>query len=374
MGTIAIFSIIMIGSIPIGLYAIRLLFRNTIIYSAAQIIFTTSIIIGYLCFLVGALGLKAIFWAYPLAIILLLASNYFVKSLIQQPLKGLTKNIDDLAVGDLCIEVDKETMTRIDEMGGIARATDRLVKQLNFVVKRINTSSDVIANVSSKINHDSKKVSNGASDQAASAEEVSSSMEQMVANIQQNTDNARQTEKIAIDSAEGVKNSNKSVDITSESMKKIAEKISIIGEIAFQTNILALNAAVEAARAGEYGRGFAVVAAEVRKLAERSKVAADEINELSALNVTISQTAANQLSGIVPEIEKTAKLVQEITSASIEQNAGAEQINNAISMLSNVTQINASSAEEMSANAEELSTQAITLKELISFFEIDNVK
>jgi methyl-accepting chemotaxis protein len=155
-------------------------------------------------------------------------------------------------------------------------------------------------------------------------------------------------------------------------MKKIAEKVSIIGDIAFQTNILALNAAVEAARAGEHGKGFAVVAAEVRKLAERSHIAAGEINELTKSSVEVADKAGSQLESIVPSIQKTAKLVQEISAASIEQNSGANQINNAINQLNKVTQQNAASAEEMATSSEELSSQADSLKDLISFFKVNN--
>jgi methyl-accepting chemotaxis protein len=215
-------------------------------------------------------------------------------------------------------------------------------------------------------------MSQGASEQASSAEEVSSSMEQMAANIQQNTENAQQTEKIALRASDGINRVNDASDQTLKYMQEIADKVSIIGEIARQTNILALNAAVEAARAGEHGKGFAVVAAEVRKLAERSQVSAVEIDSLTKNSVRATEESGKLLAAIAPEISKTAKLVQEIAAASIEQNSGADQVNNAIQQLNQVTQQNAASSEEMATSSEELAGQAQQLLEMISFFKIDS--
>jgi methyl-accepting chemotaxis protein len=197
-------------------------------------------------------------------------------------------------------------------------------------------------------------------------------MEQMAANIQQNTDNAQQTEKIALQASEDIREGNQAVNQTVESMKTIAEKITIIGEIARQTNLLALNAAVEAARAGEHGKGFAVVAAEVRKLAERSQIAANEIDGLSKTSVAIAEKSGKLLEQIVPNIQKTSRLVQEITASSIEQNTGADQVNSAVQQLSQVIQQNAAASEEMASSSEELSSQAEQLQEAISFFKIDS--
>jgi methyl-accepting chemotaxis protein len=215
-------------------------------------------------------------------------------------------------------------------------------------------------------------MSQGTTEQAASAEEASSSVEEMNATIRQNSDNAQMTEKIALKSALDAAESGKAVSEAVDAMKKIADKISIIEEIARQTNLLALNAAIEAARAGEHGMGFAVVASEVRKLAERSQVAAGEISRLSTSSVAVAEKAGVMLMNLVPDIQKTAELVQEISAASREQASGSEQINAAIQQLNQVIEQNAGAAEEMSSMAEELSSQAEQLQSTMGFFRVDD--
>ncbi len=281
----------------------------------------------------------------------------------------VSRVIGALADGDLTQKYSIDSKGDLKTMGD---SLNKTIDVLNDLISKVILNADNIASASVQMSTSAQQLSEGATGQASSVEEISSSMEQMTANIQQNTSNARQTEKISTASATEIIESKESVIATENSMKVIASKISIIGEISRQTNLLALNAAVEAARAGEHGRGFAVVAAEVRKLAERSQLAATEIDEVSAKSVYVAQKSGQMLNDVVPNIQKTSDLVQEIAASSIEQSSGAEQINSAIQNLNNVVQENAATAEEMAAGAEELSAQAEELQDAVSFFKIEN--
>jgi methyl-accepting chemotaxis protein len=286
-------------------------------------------------------------------------------NILIEAMNTITNLAKEISNGNLLVDVRERSAQ--DEL---MRALGLMVKRLTDVVGDVMTASDNVAIGSREMSSGSETMSQGASEQAASAEEASSSMEQMSSNIKQSADNAQQTERIAIKSAEDAEVGEKAVAETVVAMKEIAGKISIIEEIARQTNMLALNAAIEAARAGEHGKGFAVVASEVRKLAERSQVAAGEISKLSATSVEVAEKAGEMLAAILPNIRKTADLVQEITAASREQDSGADQINRAIQQLDKVIQQNASAAEEMASTAEELSSQAGQLQSTISFFRI----
>ncbi len=273
-----------------------------------------------------------------------------------------------LAEGDLTQHLDVTEKNRNSVYGSVAM----MVEKLKEVVENVKGASTNVASGSQELSASSEEMSQGATEQAAAAEEASSSMEQMAANIKQNADNAMQTEKIAIKSSQDAQSGGQAVQETVKAMKDIAEKISIIEEIARQTNLLALNAAIEAARAGEHGKGFAVVASEVRKLAERSQGAAAEISDLSSSSVEVAETAGEMLSKMVPDIQRTAELVQEIAAASKEQDTGADQVNKAIQQLDQVIQQNAAAAEEMASTSEELNAQADQLQETISFFKSDS--
>ncbi|TWB15273.1 methyl-accepting chemotaxis protein [Nitrospirillum amazonense] len=273
-----------------------------------------------------------------------------------------------VADGDLTRTVE---VTSRDEVGDLMRHVNTMVEKLRDVVGEATSASDNVSSGSQELSATAEELSQGATEQASAAEEASASMEQMAANIKQNADNASQTEKIARQSAADAQTSGEAVTRAVQAMRTIAEKITIVQEIARQTDLLALNAAVEAARAGEHGRGFAVVASEVRKLAERSQTAAAEISTMSSQTVQAAQEAGEMLTRLVPDIKKTAELVAEISAACREQDIGGEQINQAIQQLDKVTQQNASASEQMSATSEELAAQSEQLQASIAYFRVD---
>ena len=302
-------------------------------------------------------------------VVIAILFGLFISRIISNPLRQGVTFAQAVAAGDL---TQKVALDQKDEIGQLATALNEMVAKLSSIVSDCMSAADNVASGSQELSATAQQLSQGATEQAASAEEISSSMEEMTSSIRQNSDNSAQTEKIAIKSAADAKEGGKAVSETVSAMKEIATKISIIEEIARQTNLLALNAAIEAARAGEHGKGFAVVASEVRKLAERSQAAAGEISTLSTRSVQVAETAGDMLTKMVPDIQKTSELVQEISASSKEQDTGAEQISKAIQQLDSVIQQNASASEEMASTSEELSGQAEQLKDTISFFRIDD--
>ncbi|WP_421611538.1 methyl-accepting chemotaxis protein [Agrobacterium tumefaciens] len=299
-------------------------------------------------------------------------TNDEIKDLVAR-INTMTGNLRNTAgIADRIADGDLTVMPKpLSDRDTLGLALERMVERLRGIVADALSASDNVSSGSQELSASSEQLSQGATEQASSAEEASASMEEMAANIKQNADNAAQTEKIARQSSKDAEASGEAVNRAVVAMRTIAEKISIVQEIARQTDLLALNAAVEAARAGEHGKGFAVVASEVRKLAERSQAAASEISSLSGETVQVATEAGDMLNRLVPDIRKTAELVAEISAACREQDIGASQINEAIQQLDKVTQQNSGASEEMSATSEELAAQAEELQSSIAFFKVD---
>jgi methyl-accepting chemotaxis protein len=286
---------------------------------------------------------------------------------ITAPIRVAVGAVERIAAGDLR---DPPVVDRGDEAGRLLSAVRTTVEKLAATIGEVRGGADALAGAAAQVSTTAQALSQGTGEQAASVEETTSSLEEMSASITQNAENSRQTEAMAKQGAGSAEESGKAVAETVVAMRSIAERISIIEEIAYQTNLLALNAAIEAARAGEHGRGFAVVATEVRKLAERAQKAAKEIGALAGTSVGVAERSGTLIAELVPAIRKTADLVQEVAAASTEQSSGVAQVSKAMTVVDQVTQRNASAAEELSSTAEEMSSQAESLQQLMAFFRV----
>jgi methyl-accepting chemotaxis protein len=294
--------------------------------------------------------------------------GWWITRSITRPLAQAVAAAETVGRGDLTVSIAVDSR---DETGQLLGALKATVERLRDTIGQVKSAAENLSSASAQVSSTSQSMSQAATEQAASVEETSASIEQMTASISQNTENAKVTDAMAAKAAKEAQEGGDAVGQTVEAMKRIAERISIIDDIAYQTNLLALNAAIEAARAGEHGKGFAVVATEVRKLAEKSQVAAQEIGDTAKSSVQLAERAGSLLNEIVPGIAKTSDLVQEISAASQEQATGVTQVNSAVGQISKATQQNAAASEELAATAEEMNGQAEQLQQLMNFFRLD---
>jgi methyl-accepting chemotaxis protein len=311
------------------------------------------------------------FFVFIVTLLLAAAGAFAIARTITRPIQQAVAHAEAIASGDLNRAIH---VTDGSETGKLLQSMSDMSAKLSAIIRDVREGSSAVASAAAQVSASSQSLSQGTSEQAASVEETSASLEQMNASITQNAENSRKVEQVAEKGAHSAEESGTAVEETVSAMKQIAAKISVIEDIAYQTNLLALNAAIEAARAGDQGRGFAVVAVEVRKLAERSQLAAKEISDLASSSVSVAERSGQLLSDLVPAIRRTAELVQEVTAASAEQSSGVTQINRAMSQVDSVTQRNASSAEELSSTAEELAAQSEQLQQLMTFFHIADEK
>ncbi|PLX17370.1 MAG: hypothetical protein C0599_13710 [Salinivirgaceae bacterium] len=362
--------LLIIATIPVAWIILRLIFKKSIMFQFSFITVAFAIFVSVSKTIEILSGIEFLtFVATPINVIVGAGVYVYINKLLKVPLEKSISQVKELSEGNLLIKTQKSNSK--NELGILTNSIHELTHKLKVVIGEVSANAENLVGASAQVSSASEQLSQGANEQASSIEEVSSTMEEISTNIEQNTANAQQTEKVSEEANNSITQVAEKTQRAIQSTKEIADKIQIINEIASQTNLLALNAAVEAARAGEHGKGFAVVAVEVRKLAENSKKAAEEIVGLAQVGLKIAEEAGEEMNATIPKIANTSKLVQEISAASVEQNNGAGQVNSAIQELNNVTQQNASSSEELATSAEELSSQAEQLKEVISFFNTE---
>ncbi len=367
---IGVAAILITGVFAFGL--LKAIFKKTVVATVGIIFLICCDLIAAIAYYVGSTGLHNLSWGIPACVIILFTSYFLLSRVLQKPLQQMTKDINIIAKGDLTATVSEEILSRTDELGKICRSVNDLKNRLSDILNEIQISSVKLNGASQELNSSAEQLSQGTNEQAASVEEILSSIEEMSSNISQTADNSTTTEKITKDSAVGMRNGFDAVKNSESKILEISKEINIINDIAFQTNILALNAAVEAARAGEHGKGFAVVATEVGKLAQNSRSASEKIQLLSDQSVSSIVDTAKIFENVVPDMEKSLSLVQEIMAATSEQNSGTSQISKGISQLNEVTQQTAAGSEEMASKASELSEIANQLLENISYFKTNN--
>ncbi len=370
MNDLIVLGLILLANIPAIYFIFKMIFKKSFLLNVFFALTVYVLICIWFGFLAGQMGIKSAIWILPLLYGIGLPMYLVIKARVQKPLEQAIVNLKKVAEGELNINI--QLSDKDNELGLLTNSLYELINKLSGIIDELLMNANNLVMASGQVSSASEQLAQGANEQATSLEEVSSTIEQISANISANTENSKETESVTLDANNSIKDVAKSSEKTVAATREITEKITVINDISAQTNILALNAAVEAARAGDHGRGFAVVAAEVRKLAENSKKAAEEIVGLAQNSLETASGAGEIMHQVIPKIENTTNLVQEISSASYEQNNGATQVNNAVQQLNKVTQQNAASSEELATSAEELAAQAEQLREAISFFNTGN--
>ena len=370
MSEILVQGLINLAFIPVAWLLLRKIFGRSIMFRFSFLTISYVLFVSYTSMLEVMVGGITQYISTPINLLVGIILYRYINKTLRRPLERSINQVNRLSHGDLNLELDYSDSK--NELGVLNNALINLTNELKNVIQDVVNNSNNLLTASEHVKNASFELSEGANEQASSIEEISSTIEEIVSSIQQNTEHSQRTKTISDESSSKIELVTTKAEQAANANQVISERITIINDIAFQTNILALNAAVEAARAGEYGRGFSVVAAEIRTLAERSRVAADEIIQSVNESYSLSTEAGELMNETAPQVKLTSNLIDEITAASMEQNNGAQQINNAIMQLNNVTQQNAAASEELASNSDELSNQAEILKASIGFFNMDN--
>jgi methyl-accepting chemotaxis protein len=367
------FTIVVLACIPPGIFVMRMFFRKSILYYTGLIWLVVQSVFAIIAYFMGTRQLSSdLLWAGPLVIALMVAGYSYLFQFIRRPFIQVQETIANIAKGNLTVRCDEKFLTRQDELGQISNELRKMIEKVSDVIKHINSESGDLAKISLDLNQRAGIMKENASEHAGTYQNLAAAMEEMASNIQQNSEHAQETIKLSGNSEQFIEKIKDFSIQNQELINSIVGKISIISDISFQTNILALNAAVEAAHAGEHGKGFAVVANEVKKLAESSKKAAEEISGFSSKTLKLTGESNESTTWMLEDIKKVTKLVQSISLANIEQNSGAEIINQTIQQINNSTQSIAAVADQLASTAKTLHGQSKKLQTIIAFFNQKN--